>query len=344
MLKISYPKIKSTEDLKTAVQNAIRLEHATIPPYLTAWWTLTGSSAGAAAAQQILGDIWLDEMHHMLAACNLLNALGGAPVINQPDFVPSYPGALPMTIGASGGVGFEVGLQRYSKTLVTEVFMKIEEPETPITIPVGQPTALAAEIEDHYRTIGEFYAAIAAVIQEGGNALFSHPTSPQVTHGQVTPITDAPSAVAAVELIQRQGEGTPETPDASPGVFAHFYRFESLSKGMTLTTDAQGRPFFDPSQRIVVDDAADVVQMVDNPGQADLSQDPVGAQKAAAFDQAYAALLSKLHDVVNGQANQLGPAIGMMRALTGLASELLQHQISGGPQAGKFMGPRFLLT
>jgi hypothetical protein len=342
MLAIRYPKIKSTQDLKTALQNAIRLEHATIPPYLTAWWTLSGSSAGATAAQDILGDIWLDEMHHMLAVCNLLNAIGGTPVINQPDFVPAYPKPLPMTVGSTDGAEFDVGLRRYSKALVTNTFMVIEEPETPIPIPVA-PRIRAAEIDDHYRTIGEFYIAVGTAIQDGGETLFAHPGSPQVSHGQVTPITDVASALAAIDLIRHQGEGTPQSPVVVGNTFAHYYRFESLSRGMALTMDAAGKPHFDPASPIVVDDVADVIQMADNPGQVDLSQDPAALQKAQAFDQAYKQLLDQLHDTVNGQPAQLGVAQGTMASLTDLATDLLAHQISAGPQAGQFAGPRFML-
>lgn len=36
MLRIQYPRIKSTQDLKTALQNALQLELSTIPPYLIA--------------------------------------------------------------------------------------------------------------------------------------------------------------------------------------------------------------------------------------------------------------------------------------------------------------------
>lgn len=345
MLEINFPRIKNTQDLKTALQNAIRLEHSTIPPYLTAWWTLRESSPGASAARELLSDIWLDEMHHMLAVCNLLNALGGTPILNQPGFVPEYPGSLPMTIGASGGVGFEVGLRRYSKALVTDTFMKIEAPETPIVIP-EKPAAVAFDLEilDHYRTIGEFYAAVADVIRQGGETLFSTPSSPQVSHAEVKPITDVASAVAAIELIRHQGEGTPQCPEVTQGTFAHYYRFQSLSKGEELGTSADGKPYFDPAKPIVIDDVADVIQMVDDPRLVDTSQDPDAEQKARAFDQEYRVVLDRLHDTVNGQPGKLFAATTMMYSLSDLASDLLEHEISAGPDAGQLMGPRFLVA
>jgi hypothetical protein len=279
----------------------------------------------------------------MLAACNLLNAIGGTPVLNTPKVVPTYPKPLPMTIGSTGGTEFVVGLRRYSKDLITNTFMVIEEPETPVQIPVGA-MALDAEIDDHYRTIGEFYGAVAAAIQEGGQALFAHPRAPQVTHGQVTAITDVKSAVDAIDLIRRQGEGTSaQSPLGPTGEFSHYYRFESLSRGMALVKDAKGSPFFDPASPIVIDNASEVAQTVDNPGQADLSLDPVALQKAQAFDQAYKSMLDQLQEAVSGQPAKLGAARATMGELPDLAFDLMGHHISGGSQAGQLAGPQFML-
>lgn len=294
--------------------------------------------------RKVLKDIWRDEMYHMLAICNLLNAIGEAPVINQPNVVPKYPGPLPMTIGSDDGQPFEVSLRRYSKALVTDMFLVVEGPEKPIEIGTGAPR-IAAAIDDHYKTIGEFYAAIEAAIVEGGEALFAHSRSPQVEYGQTKPIKDVASAQAALRLIRLQGEGTPDSPFAHGTTLAHFYRFQSLSKGMGVTIAANGEPYFDPADPIVIDEIAEVIQMVDNPGQADLSQDPMGLQKATAFDQEYKALLNELHDIVNGDPDGINLAVDVtMRSLSTLAEELLSHQISAGPLAGQFAGPRFLLS
>ena len=80
-------------------------------------------------------DIVVEEMLHMTLACNILNAIGGHPVIADPSQIPTYPGR-PM--GVAGGV--EVHLRRFSKALVEDTFMKIEEPEEPLDIPtIEQP-------------------------------------------------------------------------------------------------------------------------------------------------------------------------------------------------------------
>lgn len=342
MLRIQYPRIKSTQDLKTALQNAIRLEFSTIPPYLVAWWTLSEESNGALAARKVLRDIWLDEMYHMLAICNLLNAIGEAPIVNQPAMAPRYPGALPMTIGSDGDKSFEVSLRRYSKALVSDTFLVIEGPEKPIEIGTDASPAAAA-IDDHYKTIGEFYLAVEAAISDEGEALFAHPRATQLNYRQVKPIKDVASAQEALSLIRHQGEGTPKSPFAQGTTLAHYYRFQSLSKEMAVKVDANGKPFFDPSDPIVIDDSTDVIQMVDNPGEADLSQDPTALQKVEDFDHGYKDLLDRLHEVVNGEPGKLSSAIGLMRSLGDLARETLSHRIAAGPHVGQFAGPRFLL-
>ena len=45
----------------------------------------------------------IEEMLHMTIAANVLNAVGGHPAIDRPDFVPNYPQDLPalnLTVGA----------------------------------------------------------------------------------------------------------------------------------------------------------------------------------------------------------------------------------------------------
>src|SRR5258707_342801 len=155
MLRIKPVRITDLASLQSALQKAIELERATIPPYLTAYYTLRGTSKGGTAARKILRSIVIEEMLHMHLACNILNAIGGAPVINAANFIPNYPGPLPMGIG--GADGLVVGVKRYSKATVQNTVMEIEEPENPIHIPVK--AALEA-IGPSFETIGQFYTAI----------------------------------------------------------------------------------------------------------------------------------------------------------------------------------------
>ena len=78
---------------------------------------------------------------------------------------------------------------------------------------------MADDSEEHFYSIGEFYADIGhglAALQEklGAKKLFAGDPARQVTPdyyysggGEVIPVTDLASAQAAIRLISEQGEG-----------------------------------------------------------------------------------------------------------------------------------------
>src|SRR5262245_21975489 len=167
MLRIKPQPLATADDVRNALQNAIQLEHSTIPPYLTALATLSGTSESVTYAQEVIRDVVVEEMLHMTLACNILNAIGGHPVIADAHFVPTYPHELPM--GVAGDL--VVHLKRYSKSLIEDTFMKIEEPEIPLDIPV-KPAALARAASPTI-TIGQFYAAIRTQIVQNGSRIFT---------------------------------------------------------------------------------------------------------------------------------------------------------------------------
>ena len=148
MILLKNIDIDSIADLRNAVQTAIELEHSTIPPYLTANFTL--SNTGNDDISNLIGSIVGEEMLHLSIACNLLNAIGGSPVLNKPGFVPTYPGPLPGSVDT----GLIIPLAKFSLALVKDKFMAIEEPEDPIHI------KLLAKTEADSLTIGQFYAKI----------------------------------------------------------------------------------------------------------------------------------------------------------------------------------------
>jgi Ferritin-like len=335
MLLIKPVAITDLQSLQTALQNAIELEHATIPPYLTAYYTLRGTSPGGMAARQILHSIVVEEMLHMHLACNILNAIGGAPLINTVNFIPKYPGPLPMGIG--GAHGLEVGIKRYSKATVHDTFMEIEEPENPIHIPIKPFVADA--IAPSFETIGAFYAAIGKEITKQGNGIFTGDPGRQVPGATI--VKDVPTALEAIATIVKQGEGTPTSPADSPTEYAHYYRFEELFNGMRIVVDPSSPVgySFDPNQKIVVDDTADVTQMVDNPRLVDMSSNWRAGQLANECDAIYTKLLNVLHIGFNGQPDRIaGDAVSVMFEFKNCIEELLQQQLA----SGLFAGPRFL--
>src|SRR3954452_3591006 len=158
------------EDLYPWLQNAIELEHSTIPPYLTAMFSLKAGTNDEIA--RLIRSIVLEEMLHLTIVGNILIAIGGQPAINVPDFIPKYPGQLPMSIG---GKSFEVGIEAFSKTLVGNIFMKIEEPEHPIPV-----KTLALEAVPDFATIGEFYKALKNKLGDFDKSAFKGGAGKQV--------------------------------------------------------------------------------------------------------------------------------------------------------------------
>lgn len=342
MLRINPQPLESDDDLRTALQNAIRLEHATIPPYLTAIATLKGNSDSVKYARKEITDIAVNEMLHMTLGCNILNAIGGHPVLADANFVPTYPGELPMGIAGD----LVVHLQRYSKSLVENTFMKIEEPEIILDIPT-MPGVLAAVAEP--MTIGQFYAGIRARIA-GHPELFTGDPALQVSgqffdQGEDIIVTDVDSALLAIETIVEQGEGTPKSPFDLQSDVAHYYALQQFAKGMRIVEDAASplKVSFDPAQPITIDDTADVIQMVDDPPT--VTYDPADSRAeelSVEADASYSNILRALHSGFNGEPDMIGVAVDAMRGeFRSIVRELLQQQLTAGPLAGQFAGPRF---
>ena len=76
--------------LTALVEVAVQLELATIPPYLTAYWSIKDFNHPIARS---LFEIVLEEMQHLGVACNLLVGLGGT--VNLRRAALAYPCTLP---------------------------------------------------------------------------------------------------------------------------------------------------------------------------------------------------------------------------------------------------------
>ncbi len=118
------------QGLLDAVQAAVQLERATLPPYLYALYSLDQEKNGVIA--ELIRSVFMEEMLHVALAANLLNALGGEPRIASFDTVPRYPGPLP------GGVehGVIVHLAPFSDSQL-DTFLQIEAPENVLAFRVS---------------------------------------------------------------------------------------------------------------------------------------------------------------------------------------------------------------
>jgi hypothetical protein len=321
----------SADELGVYLQNAIMLEHSTIPPYLTAMFSLR-SGTNAQIARQI-HEIVIEEMLHMSIAANILIAIGGSPSINGRDFVPSYPGPLPMNIG-----DLEVGIEAFSIGLVKNTFMAIEEPENPI--PIKTVDALGAE---EYATIGQFYDAIKDQIQALGPSIFLKPYAPPQV---VSPewfgadrsfvITDPYTACKAIDLIKIEGEGTSESPFQTPGDPAHFYRFGEIAAGRKIVQTPTG---FAYGGAPVLFDPSGVWPLRPNCKIADFAPGTQARTRIDAFAYNYSTLLNALHNAFNGAPSQLENAIGIMYDLRTSAVALMETDTDDG--SGQTVGPSY---
>ncbi|WP_327745924.1 ferritin-like protein [Streptomyces europaeiscabiei] len=187
--------------LKKALQHAILLELATLPPYLCGLWSIEDEDQGADAFQTI-HTIAFDEMSHMGLACNMLTAIGGVPRIADAGLVPVYPGKLP------GGVqpDLSVALMGLGKPAL-DMYSQIERPDDPVV-----------EDLDAHTSIGAFYQAILDAFRarpeliKGTRQL----TKNMASHGagnNIVALTSLDDVEAAVKIIKEQGEGTTAAPD-----------------------------------------------------------------------------------------------------------------------------------
>lgn len=323
--------VEKKQDLYRYLQNAIELEHATIPPYLTAMFSLKPGTNEEIS--RLIRSIVIEEMLHMTIAANILIAIGGHPQINNPAFVPKYPGTLPMNIGD----GLVVPIQKFTKYLVKTVFMVIEEPKDPIPV---QTKLAAPQEQEEYGTIGEFYTAIQEKIRELGDGIFVVGPEKQVltwfSPQRLFPITNVDTAVGAIELIKIEGEGTSASPFESPGEPAHYYRFGEIYYGRKLIETKDG--FAYGGEEIPFDESG-VYPMIDNPKPEDYRPESEAQRLSQIFTFDYSSLLNALHTCFNGCPGNIDTAMGLMYQLRLDAQNLMMTQLN--PDKPETGGPVF---
>lgn len=335
--------IKTLDQLKHYLYLAMQLEHATIPPYLTALYSIKfGTNPDAT---QILRVIAVEEMLHLTLAANILNAVGGKPDLTQNGFVPRYPTRLP-----DGETDFEVSLLPFSKAAL-QTFLQIERPAM---LQTGkkrllQKTATMAHRELrlvppdnpdlYYYSIGEFYQAIEhgiAFLENEAHAnnttIFTGDPARQITSefyysggGNLIPVYDLKSAQAAIKLIITQGEGETHNPYSDEGELSHYYRFMQLDLGRYYQPGDKEAP---TGPKLTVDWSA-VQPMTPNLKLDQLPAKSVLHQRAVDFNQQYADFLAVLTRAFDGQPRVLLEAVPMMFRFRDRAVELLRNPVAG---------------
>ncbi|MBP6823488.1 MAG: ferritin-like protein [Acidobacteria bacterium] len=333
-----YMKLDSVEDLMLALQQAIELEHATIPPYLCALYSIKPGSNNEVAS--IIRSVVIEEMLHMALVSNLLVSLGGSPQIGKPGFVPRYPGPLP------GGLrgGLTVRLRRCSIAQVRDVFMSIEKPEKTVEPVNGQINPGDPSMGNPF-TIGWFYDEIERSLvdlSKAGKITFGN-ADKQVSDwtgtGKLYVITNLEQACAAIQEIKHQGEGVaPLDPDDGDKELAHYYKFAEIVAGRGIVVEPDGFKFkgepipFDPEG---------VWPMMDDPDVALLAPGSRARILSEQFATIYQGLLNGLNRAFNGDPEYIGQAVGQMYSLSLAARQLMQTP--SGLSDGTTAGPSFQL-
>src|SRR5262245_30543104 len=89
----SHAPIDTLEGLREHLQWAVELEHATIPPYMYALYSLDPDRNPIAV--EVVMSVFMEEMLHLALAANLLNAVGGRPDLDPRRLMTGYPSPFP---------------------------------------------------------------------------------------------------------------------------------------------------------------------------------------------------------------------------------------------------------
>lgn len=339
---MSLFQITDVAELHHHLHAAMQLEHATIPPYLTALYSIKPDTN--TEAFDIIRAVAVEEMLHLTLVGNLLNAVGGTPDLTAKGFVPAFPAKLP-----DGEEDFVVDCQKFSPEAI-ETFLRIERPADLDHGENGGRTVIretakgglhAAQVEpgseEHFFSIGEFYKAIEdgldRLYAEMGDALFCGDPARQVGPeyyysggGGLIAVTDMATAKAALELIAEQGEGVTDTIFDEDGEIAHYYRFQQLVLGRYYQLgDARDHP---TGGEVPVDWDA-VYPIKANTSLDDFAKGSELRQAAQEFNETYAAFLARLTRAFQGAPGEFIPAIGDMFHIKELFYRLMRQPIDG---------------
>ncbi|WP_213306223.1 ferritin-like domain-containing protein [Paraburkholderia sacchari] len=344
----------SVEEVQTMLSGAMSLELSTIPPYLTALFSIKAENREARA---LVHSIVVEEMLHMTLAGNTLIAIGGNPKLLEIAQQLQYPGPLPMCIDE----GLTVTLGSLTKPQVGNVFMTIERPATKAILP-GE-TRLLADAQASYDSIGDFYAALIDKLAElvaAGQPIFAHPRleqqidiskwfPPEIERFPDGKVSSLESARVVLETIVRQGEGMQIredkiNPKADPdGNYAHYFKFGEIFYGHRLVPDGANPSGWSYTGEPVPLDESNIVNLYPNAALSDYPQGSGAYIAGKQFYEAYRSLLVALDQTFNGQPERLDAALGIMFELKLVAQQVMQFQVGAAPSA-VFAAPPFMLT
>jgi Ferritin-like len=357
---MAEPKIvvEHREHLWYLLAEATQLEHMIMCQYLYAAFSLKrdpteGLTAEQAVAtgrwRQVLRDIAIEEMLHLALVCNVMSAIGAAPMIGRPNF-PQRSAYFPPSV--------QLDLLPFGADALTH-FLYLERPEgmermdavefvptAPPHAPV-EPGEVMPRTQD-FLTVGHLYRAIQQGLTDlawrlGERALFVGPPRAQATPEMfrwpdLIAVTDLASAQQAIETIIEQGEGA--RGDWQP---AHYGRFLGIWDEYSRLAAAD--PAFQPARPVL---AAFTQQPFDLTAEPPLISDPATRQVARLFALGYEVLLQVLTrffthtDETDDQLRLLiDAAFSLMSGVLAPLGDALTQLPAGPDHPGRTVGPAF---
>ncbi|MCG7521556.1 ferritin-like protein [Ruegeria sp. Ofav3-42] len=344
---------KTRKKLCELLQDALMLELTTIPPYATACYSIleqgqydrSEPTIVNAEPIEVIRQVMVEEMLHMVLVANVLNAIGGKPELNNPDLLPTYPGTL------LKGRGPTVHLRRFCPEQIKS-FRLIE------TAPKDTGPAKKGD----YRTIGGFYTFIMLKLEEacdvfGDDKIFTGDAKRQISNddyfgagGEVIEVIGTSTqrrdaAMAAIRKIMEEGEGADMgdragDKDIIPGPegredVAHYFKFnEILHSRYYHPDDSVNEP---PTGGDLIVDWSAVSPMQDDPCESNYEKAPELAALSAEFNEAWTGLLDGLHIAFNKDKSALRALVPNMYNIKFLAQKLMRIPLPDG--SGETAGP-----
>ena len=287
----------SKEALKEQLQTAIALEFATVPLYLTALYSIVDGHNQH--AYRLLRSLVMQNMLHMNQLANILIALGGVPIIDNSDTVPSYP----MT-GLPGGVlpQLHIPLKKLSLSHIFEVLMVIHAHQSGLY------------------TFDRFYSEILECIKFLGDNSFDSATAAKqvkwplnVTESMetVVVVTDADSVLYAITKIMSIHSFN-STVLVSNNLKSYYKLEEIVCEHQLELID---KHYYAYSGSAIPFDALGVWPMREEPNLNDIEPHSNCYIDSKTFHIAYRALLRKLQEVFNGHPEGMTHALQLMETL-----------------------------
>ena len=218
-----HPGSPRVEQLHRYLHAAMQLEHATIPPYLTALYSIRpGTNADA---YHVLRVVAVEEMLHLTLAANVLNAVGGDA---RPDAAGLRARATRRYL-PDGEDDFEVEPAGASPRRRVETFLQHRaaargaDDERVAARRTAAPDAhrLAAGADDdrtmQFYSIGEFYDGDRRGLRPPARARWATRCSPATRRRRSAPSTSTPAAARSIPVTDLASALAAMRPDRRAG-------------------------------------------------------------------------------------------------------------------------------